>query len=460
MYVYVINKRGTPLMPCSPRTARLLLKADKARVIRRTPFTIRLNYGSSGYKQAISLGIDAGSKTIGVSAITDKRELYAAEVMLRTDVSKLLATRRELRRARRNRTTRYRAPRFDNRVKSKSKSWLAPSIEQKIDTHLSVIADVHKLLPISRIVVETAAFDVQKIKNPSIEGTEYQQGEQLGFWNVREYVLWRDGHKCQHCKGKSGDDILNVHHIESRKTGGDAPTNLITLCATCHKAYHQGKIKLKVKRGASFKDAAFMGIMRWTVYRRLQQLYDNVSMTYGYLTKHERIKHSLEKAHAVDARCISGNATATPSDVIYTQRAVRRHNRQIHKLTINKGGSRKLNQAPKYVHGYQLFDKVMCNGVECFVFARRRSGSFDVRTIDGAKVSAGISYKKLRLLEKRRTLLTERRKRSLLKPRVSMATAWQRLTSEQQKHYLYSMRGVAAYNRMCTEGKKGKSDDK
>lgn len=69
------------------------------------------------------------------------------------------------------------------------------------------------------------------------------RGEQLGFWNVREYVFFRDRHTCRCCKGKSKDKILNVHHIESRKTGGDAPNNLITLCESCHKGYHKGDSK-------------------------------------------------------------------------------------------------------------------------------------------------------------------------------------------------------------------------
>lgn len=114
-------------------------------------------------------------------------------------------------------------------------------------------------------MVETASFDIQKIKNPDIQGAEYQQGDQLEFWNVREYVLFRDGHTCQCCKGKSKDKILNVHHIESRKTGGNAPNNLITLCETCHTGYHKGTVQLPkaIKRGMRFKDAAFMGIMRW-----------------------------------------------------------------------------------------------------------------------------------------------------------------------------------------------------
>ena len=129
--VYVINKHGRPLMPCSPAKARHLLDAGKAKVKKRTPFTIQLVYGSSGYTQEVILGVDAGSKTIGVSALTKKEELFAANVIPRNDVVDLLSTRREFRRARRNCKTRYRKPRFDNRVRSKLKGWLAPSEEVK-----------------------------------------------------------------------------------------------------------------------------------------------------------------------------------------------------------------------------------------------------------------------------------------------------------------------------------------
>ncbi len=228
-------------MPCSPAKARLLLKEKKAVVKRRSPFTIGLTQATGEAVQPVTLGVDAGSETIGLSASTDKAELYASEVGLRTDVVDLLGTRRELRRARRSRKTRHRAPRSDNRVHSKNKGWLAPSVENKVHAHLSRVEAVRKILPISKIRVETASFDIQKIKNPDIEGAQYQQGDQLGFWNVREYVLCRDGHQCCHCHSKSKDPILNVHHLESRRTGGDAPNNLITLCETCHKAYHAGK---------------------------------------------------------------------------------------------------------------------------------------------------------------------------------------------------------------------------
>lgn len=164
MFVYVLNKFGKPLMPCSPRKARLLLNQKLAKVKNRTPFTIQLLYGSSGYKQPVILGVDAGSKTIGMSASTESQELFAAEVKPRNDVVNLLSTRREFRRTRRNRKTRYRKPRFNNRVKSKHKGWLAPSVEVKIQEHITAIKRVCSILPISKVIVETAEFDTQRLK--------------------------------------------------------------------------------------------------------------------------------------------------------------------------------------------------------------------------------------------------------------------------------------------------------
>lgn len=393
---------------------RRLLKNNQAKVIKRCPFTIQLLYDTDIIVQDIDLGIDSGSKHIGACAANDNKVYYLADIELRNDIVDLLSSRRELRRSRRNRKTRYRKKRFDNRVRSKHKGWLAPSVENKIQTHIKQIEDIFKILPIKRIVIESAAFDIQKIKNPDIDGTEYQQGEQLNFWNVREYVLFRDGHQCQNCKGKSKDSILNVHHIESRKVGGNAPNNLITLCETCHKMYHNGKIALpSIHRGMKFNDAAFMGIMRWTLLNRVKALYEprgiEVANTYGYITKNVRIEHNLPKEHYIDALCISGHPTADMLDCVYYKKRARRHNRQLHKCTILKGGIRKSNQAPKEVKGFRLFDKVKYNGKEYTVFGRRTSGFFDIRTLDGQKVNNGsVSYKKLKLIN-HQSIIIERR---------------------------------------------------
>jgi len=407
--IYVLNNNGNPLMPTSRHgKVKHLLRDGKAKVVKKTPFTIQLLYETTSYLQPITLGVDAGSKTVGISATTTEKELFASEATLRNDIVDLLSTRRANRRTRRNRL-RYRQPRFLNRTASKADGWLAPSIQQKINSHLKVVEEVYKILPISSLVIETASFDIQKIKNPDINGEQYQQGAQLAFWNVREYVFFRDHHECQHCHGKSKDKILNVHHLESRKTGGDAPENLITLCETCHGLYHNGLIILKVKRGTSFRDAAFMGIMRWAVYNRLKELYPHVSLTYGYITKNSRISHNIEKTHSADAFCISGNLSAKRSNTVYLQTFKRKHNRQIHKANILKGGQKKFNQAAYKVKGFHLFDKVTYNGEACFIFGRRTSGYFDLRKLDGTVVHRSAIYKDLVLLERQKTLLTERK---------------------------------------------------
>ena len=409
--VYVISSSGQPLMPTENHAkVRVLLKNKKAKVIKRCPFTIQLAYDSTAYTQEITLGVDSGSKHIGLSATTKDKVLFESDVELRNDIVDLLSTRRQNRRTRRNHKTRYRKPRFNNR--KRKDGWLAPSVQNKVDSHLTIIRKVHKILPVSKIVAEVASFDIQKIKDPDISGTEYQQGKQLGFWNIREYVLFRDGHVCQCCKGKSKDKILNVHHIESRKTGGDAPNNLITLCETCHTGHHKGTVKLPktIHRGMSFRDAAFMGILRWSMYNKLKEIYPDVSLTYGYITKSTRIENCLPKDHYIDARCISGNPLAVSDGTVYYQKKVRCHNRQIHKNTILKGGYRKNNQATYEVLGFRLYDKVKWKGQSCYIFGRRSTGRMDLRLLDGTKINASVGYKNLRMLEMRKNILIEERK--------------------------------------------------
>ena len=421
--VYVLNKDGLPLMPTHKLgKVRHLLKEGRAKIIKRNPFTIQLNYECNNYTQDITLGVDAGYKHIGLSASTDKDELYCSDVELRNDIVELLSTRRENRRTRRNHL-RYREPRFDNRGASKKEGWLAPSIRQKIDSHLKVIEEVHKILPISKIRIEVASFDTQLLKaqeeGRTISGTDYQQGEMLGF-NAREYVLFRDNHECQYCHGKSKDKILETHHIESRKTGGNTPNNLVTLCSTCHKKIHRGEITPNFKRGTKYNDSAFMGIMRWSLYNKLKELYPNVELTYGYLTKHKRIEKGLSKEHYNDAYCIAGNLKAEPLNTVVYQKKVRCHNRQIHKSNFLKGGIKKLNQAPYIVKDFRLFDKVKYQNTECFIFGRRTSGYFDLRKLDGTKIHPSASYKKLELLEARNNYLKEERIRQFL-PRLEVA---------------------------------------
>ena len=388
-----------------------LLRHGKAHVVSRVPFVVQLDYDSTTYTQEVSLGIDAGSKHIGVSASSDKKEMLAAQVELRSDIVKLLSSRRELRRTRRNRKTRYRKDRFDNR--KKKDGWLAPSVEQKVESHLKVIRLVHKLLPITKTTIEVAQFDAQKIKNPDINGKEYQQGEQMGFWNVREYVLARDGHRCVHCNGKRKDPILNVHHLESRKTGGNAPSNLVTLCETCHKAYHRGEFELKIKRGNSFRDAAVMNIMRWAVYERAKEEFENVHLTYGYVTKHTRIENGIAKTHAADAFCIAKNVHARRSKSFFMCRCVPRHTRALHVATPKKGGIRRSCIASHKIgkSNFQRFDMVRWKGMDCFIFGST-NGRPVLRDIDGLQVAnqPSVNIKTIKFLKRlKNNILMEER---------------------------------------------------
>ncbi len=383
--VYVLDTAGKPLMPTERHgKVRKLLRDGKAHVVRLMPFTIQLDYESKRFKQEVSLGVDAGSVHIGVSATTEKKELFSAEFVLRNDIVKKMASRKEMRRTRRSRNMRYRVKRYDNR--SREKGWLYPSVSNKVDGHVKIIRIVHSILPINKTVIEVAQFDVQKIKNDKIQGVEYQQGEQLGFWNVREYVLARDGHKCQHCKGKSGDKILNVHHMESRKTGGNAPNNLITLCETCHKAYHRGEFELNIKRGTSLRDAAAMNIIRYAVYERAQKEFRNIHLTYGYITKYTRIHNSVEKTHNSDAFCITMNVKAQRKSSYYKMRCIPRHTRSLHVCNPKKNGIRRNSVVTHWVcNKLQKYDFVEIDNKRGYIFGSTHNYPI-VRDIDGKQL--------------------------------------------------------------------------
>lgn len=403
---YVLNMRGEPLMPTSPRKARTLLKAGKAKVVKRTPFTIQLLYPTGETKQDVTLKMDTGYKNVGVSVVTKTKELFSAEFELRNDVSKNIQERAMYRKLRRSRLW-HRKPRFLNR--KKSENWLAPSVEHRLNSHLRIIKLIQAILPANKIIIEIAKFDIQKIKNPNISGVEYQNGDTKGFYNIREYLLYHANHKCQHCGGKSGDKILNVHHVKPRANGGtDTVDNLIVLCETCHKNYHNGKITLKIKRSKEYKAETIMNIIRFKLFNILKELYNNVQYTYGYLTKCKRIELNLQKTHYNDAFCIDDdfNHNQKRNNIIYKCKFVRKQNRSLFKSNLLKGGKLKRNTI-KQINNFNRFDKVEYSKQECFVHGLRTSGYFELRDIYNNKVHTSVNNKKLKLLEKAKTLLIQ-----------------------------------------------------
>ena len=380
-------------MPCSPRKARVLLKEGKANVIQRIPFTIQLTIPTGETKQKITLGVDSGFTHIGLSAVSAEEELFSADVSLRSDIVKLNSEKAMYRRNRRGRKTRYRKPRFLNRVKAKG--WLAPSIQHKLDSHKKLINMVKQILPVSKVIIEVAAFDIQKIKNPNIFGIGYQQGEQTDFWNVREYVLYRDSHKCQAPKCGHKDPTLNVHHIVSRQTGGDRPANLITLCETCHNNHHKGNVELKIKRTNGFKAETFMSMVRWRLTQETE-----ASPTFGYITKNGRISLGLDKSHVNDAFVIAKGSQQKRAGRL-TIKQVRKCNRKLFK------GARShiRNTAAREILGFRRFDKIEWENKEAFIFGRRSTGYFNIRDGNGETLHKSIHANKIRLLVRASTML-------------------------------------------------------
>lgn len=296
---YVLNMRGEPLMPTSTCKANRLLKGEKAKVVKRCPFTIQLLYPTGETKQEITCGIDSGSDYVGYDCLTEKKVLIHGELKLEPHMKKRLDERRMYRRNRRNKLW-YRKPRFMNRVKPKG--WLPPSIQRKFDTHISLIERLKKILPITKVIVETASFDIQKIDNPEIQGVEYQQGNLYNYKNKKSFIFAREKGICQLCKKKEGR--FQLHHIIPRSKGGtDKSDNLALLHKGCHEKLHKKNLENTLTKSKQYKPSTFMSI----IHKKFKDY--NCEITYGYITATKRNELGLEKTHAKDAFIIAGGTT-------------------------------------------------------------------------------------------------------------------------------------------------------
>ena len=411
MFVYVISKDGQPLMPTTRfGKVRRLLKNKKAKVIRSCPFTIKLLYElETLIVQEIVLGQDTGSKHVGTACVANDKVLYQSEITLRDDIKKKMDSRRNFRRNRRYRKTRYRKPRFLNRANSTRKDRLPPSMRSKVQSHIDEIEFCKKILPISKIVLEVSQFDTHLMKNPELMDEKvkhwgYQEGFNYGYSSRREAVLHRDNYTCQCCGKKHVR--LEVHHIIFRSLGGtDDERNLITLCEKCHKAIHDGILVLTKKpKKLNLKYATQMSIIR----SQLLRIYPNAIETFGFVTKENRNNLNLQKGYYIDACVIAGAGKKfKQSNWLFKKRRIVKQNRQLCK---GIRGEKKLPVGK--IFGFKRFDKVKYLKEVCFIKGRRSSGGFvlmdiDNNTIDfrdkGGKQSP--SYKLLKRLNTRRSIL-------------------------------------------------------
>lgn len=391
--VYVINFNGTPLMPCTPAIARLLLKQGKAKCIKRTPFTIKLLYQTTNYTQNITLGIDTGSSKIGSAAVKDNGDIvYISEVEIRNDITDKMTKRSKYRRNRRNRKTRYRKARWLNRKKSIKKDRFSPTMTSKINSHLKEIEFVKFILPITNIILETATFDPHALKNPNVLNNKwlYQKGINYGFANTKAYVLNRDNYTCQHCKGKTKDSRLHVHHIIFRRNNGsDNVENLITLCKTCHDELHNGEIILK-KNGkikGQLKHATQMNSIR----QQLLRLLPEAEETFGFITKEHRQIMNLPKEHYFDAVAIASLNNILVDGLINIDFKI---NVILFKKCVSDGdyqqtkgirSQQKINTGK--IKGFRKFDKVKYLGKEYFIKGRMSTGYAILMDIEGNKIN-------------------------------------------------------------------------
>ena len=403
MLVFTKNMHGDALMPCKPSKARKLIKEEKAKIVSYKPFTIQLLYGSSGYVQETSLGIDLGSKSIGVAIVNNNNNTVLAkgEIILRQDVSSLIKKKSSYRKGRRHRKTRYRKARFRNR--KIDKGWLPPSIQNRISNTFFWIDKFTSLLPKVKLSIEVGKFDIARMKDPTISGIGYQQGSTYGYYSDRYYVFERDEYTCQVCKKKN--KILQTHHIVYESCGGtNKVDNLITICTDCHthKSHQKGGIlykwMLEGKKVKTYKEPVFMNIIRKAVFAR----YPNAKITYGNITTPDRKALGLDKTHFNDAIATTGvDEISKNTDTYFLIRQVRKKKRSLHEATPRKGrkvknvGAIRNSKNTKSVNGIHLLDEVLVGKEKGFVTGFTGSGCYVKDIFDNYITLPGKAYKQI-----------------------------------------------------------------
>ncbi|MBK5247378.1 MAG: HNH endonuclease [Peptostreptococcaceae bacterium] len=373
-------------MPCENVVARLLLKQRKARVKTTLPFTIQLSNETTTFKQPLIHKLDSGSGSIGSAVSRGNNVVYMAVIEVRNDVSEKMKQRSKYRRFRRNKNTRYRKARFDNRRNSIRSDRFSPTMRSKFDSHEKEIIAVRKIMPITETFIETASFDPHALKNPDVlkDLSLYQKGINFGFANTKAYVLTRDGYKCQNpkCKCKDKRPRLHVHHVIFKSnSGSDEENNLKTLCEDCHKGVHDGTIilNLKGKKKGALKHATQMNSIRVQLLRR----FPDAKETFGFVTKEYRQLLGLSKEHYYDAVAIGsgGNAVNFGTKDVLFKKCICDGDYQLRK------GVRSEQVIPvRKIQGFRKFDKVKYGGNTYFIKGRMATGYAILMNIEGKKV--------------------------------------------------------------------------
>ena len=425
MAVFVLDRRKKPLMPCSEKRARLLLKRGRARVAKLSPFTIRLldRTVEQSILQPIAVTIDPGSKATGIAVSREsttsngakRRHILALfEIQHRGQaISKNLTARAAFRRRRRGANLRYRAPRFDNRTRAEG--WLAPSLQHRVDNIGTWTIRLGTLAPITRIAVEQVRFDMQLIENASISGIEYQQGT-LFQYEIREYVLEKWNRICAYCDERNAP--LEIEHIVPKSRGGsNRPSNLTLACVPCNEAKGSRPVedfvtdpkrlrRILTNATAPLRDAAAVNTTRLAIVATLAETAGlPIETGTGGRTKFNRLRFRIPKSHSLDAACVG-----EVDDVIGWKRptlvltATGRGTYQRARLD-RYGLPRGHSTRTKRIHGFATGDHIRAvvpsgkkTGTYVGRVAIRATGSFNIQTA-GAVVQ-GISHRRCSMLQR------------------------------------------------------------
>jgi 5-methylcytosine-specific restriction endonuclease McrA len=410
MLVYVVNKDGSPLMPCKPAKAKHLLTSGKAKVVNRCPFTIQLLWDCLANVQPVTCGIDKGAKQTGIACIGNGKVLFVATLKHRGDVKEKMTRRRECRRQRRSLLW-YRKERFLNRASSIRVDRLPPTTLANINEVIRVVERID--LPISLLVVEDVMVDLRRLSDENLTSSMYQESNRLDE-NLRLATKIRDDFTCQCCHAQNVP--YYAHHIVWREDGGkDSIYNLITVCKKCHHKIHKkgrsGEVRLKTGEIVTGMSGMIDQISQLTMqgktkmYAALSQIAP-VFKVFGYQTAAFRKAHSYEKAHWVDAVCVACLKNAFPilpkTDNLYFMTFRPRQTRQRYHVLPKKGKGRVLYQVNESLFGFQKGDIVKVKGVVKQVHSIYSTGVLAFRRVKGEPNSSVPTQ--CQLLEKSRTL--------------------------------------------------------
>lgn len=430
MAVFVLDKQGQPLMPCSEKRARLLLARGRARVHRLVPYAIRLvdRAVADCALQPLRLKLDPGSKATGLALVRDTGHVEAQTGEIQRSVSVLslfqlvhrgqqisqaLTARRQMRRRRRGVNLRYRAPRFLNRTRPPG--WLAPSLQHQVDTSLAWVRRICRWAPVTALSCELVRFDMAAMENPDIEGVEYQQGALAGY-ELREYLLEKWGRKCAYCD-RSGV-ALQVEHILARARGGsNRAANLTLACEPCNRAKGARDLKEFLAKDPAraahvlaqarrpLKDATAVNATRWVLALGLKTTGLPVELASGGRTKFNRSRLAVPKTHALDAACVGELQRIEAWQRPTLQIKASGRGRYQRTLLTKHGFPRALRMRAKRVKGFVTGDLVQANvpkglkaGTHVGRVAVRVNGSFDIQTAGG--VVQGIGHQHCRVLQR------------------------------------------------------------